>query len=716
MSFPVNYVEKLYGGWLGKIIGVVHGANIEGWSYERIEQTFGEISEYPFLFKHFAADDDINGPVFFMRALDDFDPQQITPREMGHTLLNYAAEGHGFFWWGGYGVSTEHTAYMNVKNGIPAPLSGSIEQNGKTTAEQIGGQIFSDCWGLVCPGNPAKAADLAAMMSSVTHDGDGIRGGRFIAACVASAFVNSRIEDIIADGLSVIEADSDYATMVRDVVAFYNHHPGSQWREAFSYVQEKYGYQHYEGVCHIIPNAAVIVLSMLYGQGDFSRTINICNMCGWDTDCNVGNVGAILGVLCGPDGIDRKWTEPINDFVCLSGTIGSLNLQTIPQITAYTAKLACKLHGESIDGWDHIIHDESTHYLHFELPGSTHALEWKYKGNDRIILTNTDHEAYRGKRSLQLTAPSVFTGTTFDLYFLTYAKPADFDDSRYDPDLSPTVYPGQRVEAYLKLDESVGPGLHVRLFAEDDATGRRMYSEHFILNGDWQKVSYQIPAVENVMIRKLGLEFAVSGDASLREKSFPLKWFLDEWKVYGAADYGTDFTSGRLEKWNAIHQTVSQLTYLRGIWRLEEGRLAGGHGYDIAECYTGSHGWEDYVFKAKLTPIKGEHHHLLFRVQGAMRSYAVGFAPDHTLCLYKNFEGYRKLQACSFHWENHVEYELQVSVVGSQIDIAVNGAPLLQYRDGDLPYLRGSIGFGNSHGSRTTYSYYEVRPVMKSCK
>lgn len=64
MAFPKDYMEKLYGGWLGKVIGVVHGANIEGWSYERIGQTFGEITDYPYLFKHFAADDDINGPVF----------------------------------------------------------------------------------------------------------------------------------------------------------------------------------------------------------------------------------------------------------------------------------------------------------------------------------------------------------------------------------------------------------------------------------------------------------------------------------------------------------------------------------------------------------------------------------------------------------------------------------------------------------------------------
>ncbi len=63
------------------------------------------------------------------------------------------------FWWGGYGVSTEHTAYLNLKHGIPAPQSGSIEQNGQIMAEQIGGQIFIDTWGFINPGNPHRAAD-----------------------------------------------------------------------------------------------------------------------------------------------------------------------------------------------------------------------------------------------------------------------------------------------------------------------------------------------------------------------------------------------------------------------------------------------------------------------------------------------------------------------------------------------------------------------------
>ena len=88
-------------------------------------------------------------------------------------------------------VLSEHTAYLNLTNGIPAPQSGSIQQNGAILAEQIGGQIFSDIWGLVAPNNPTLAADLAEKASSITHGGNGIYGGRFVAAMVSLAFGES---------------------------------------------------------------------------------------------------------------------------------------------------------------------------------------------------------------------------------------------------------------------------------------------------------------------------------------------------------------------------------------------------------------------------------------------------------------------------------------------------------------------------------------------
>ena len=159
--FPAEWIEKTYAGWLAKVIGIRLGAPVEGWSRRRIAETYGDQTGYLKEYRRFAADDDSNGPMFFVRALEDSGKQasELASQDVAEAILNYVPAGHGFFWWGGYGVSTEHTAYENLAAGIPAPLSGSILLNGEAAAQQIGGQIFVDTWGLVWPGDPDKAAE-----------------------------------------------------------------------------------------------------------------------------------------------------------------------------------------------------------------------------------------------------------------------------------------------------------------------------------------------------------------------------------------------------------------------------------------------------------------------------------------------------------------------------------------------------------------------------
>ena len=164
---PSDYTERVYAGVLGKIIGVYLGRPFEGWTYDRILAELGEIDYYvndrvagrpPLV----VTDDDISGTFTFLRALPDYgNCPEVTPRQIGQTWLNYLIEERTVLWWGGLGNSTEHTAYLRLKNVIAAPESGSITSNSQIVAEQIGAQIFIDGWALVCPGDPERAADLA---------------------------------------------------------------------------------------------------------------------------------------------------------------------------------------------------------------------------------------------------------------------------------------------------------------------------------------------------------------------------------------------------------------------------------------------------------------------------------------------------------------------------------------------------------------------------
>src|SRR5688572_4611752 len=119
MPIPHDYAERVYAGVLGKLIGVYLGRPFEGWTYERILRELGPINYYvherlnkPLV----VADDDISGTFTFLRALEDYGPsRELTAQQIGQTWLNYLIEERTVLWWGGMGMSTEHTAYLRLK-------------------------------------------------------------------------------------------------------------------------------------------------------------------------------------------------------------------------------------------------------------------------------------------------------------------------------------------------------------------------------------------------------------------------------------------------------------------------------------------------------------------------------------------------------------------------------------------------------------------------
>ncbi|HYJ13070.1 MAG TPA: ADP-ribosylglycohydrolase family protein, partial [Thermomicrobiales bacterium] len=159
LSSPA-YLERVYAGVLGKIIGVYLGRPFEGWSHERIVEELGEIDHYvheQFNMPLVVTDDDVAGTFSFPRALadNDFSPD-LSPAQIGDGWLNYLIDRRTVLWWGGLGVSSEHTAFLRLQSDVQAPASGSEALNGKTIAEQIGAQIFIDGWAMLFPGDPER--------------------------------------------------------------------------------------------------------------------------------------------------------------------------------------------------------------------------------------------------------------------------------------------------------------------------------------------------------------------------------------------------------------------------------------------------------------------------------------------------------------------------------------------------------------------------------
>ncbi|MFR2852526.1 ADP-ribosylglycohydrolase family protein [Hungatella sp.] len=323
----LKYREQIYAGVLGKIIGVYLGRPVEGWSYDKIRETFDEVKYYvhekvgvPLI----VADDDISGTFAFFRALEDngYD-RELPAKAFGDTWLNYIIENRTILWWGGLGRSTEHTAYLNLKNGMDAPESGAVRTNGTTLAEQIGAQIFIDAIAMACPDDPELAVSLVRKAASVSHDGIAVEAACHLAALEAMAFTEKDV-NVLLDRAGAYVQNRVLKDMIGDVRDICGRE--SDWRKVRDYLDPKYGYEVFPGCCHMIPNHAMVIAAILLGGDDFQKSISIASSAAWDTDCNAGNVGAFNGIRLGLDGINAgaDFRTPVADLMyVVTSDVGS---------------------------------------------------------------------------------------------------------------------------------------------------------------------------------------------------------------------------------------------------------------------------------------------------------------------------------------------------------------------------------------------------------
>lgn len=688
---PHDYEARVYAGWLGKCIGVRFGAPLENWTYEEIRDNLGELTFYlrEDQGKIFKPDDDTSLPMILIRALEDYGiSPDLTAQQIGQTWRNYLGDQHGTLWWGGYGVSTEHTAYLNLAAGIPAPRSGSIAQNGAALAEQIGGQIFSDIWGLIAPNNPALAAELSARSSSVSHDGAAIDGGRFIAALVSLAFSEPDPRRLIACGLDYVRPDGEYARVIRAMLDFHSRQPDN-WRAAFAQLKANFGYDRYPGVVHIIPNAGVVALALLYGAGDFSQSIRIANMCGWDTDCNVGSVGAIMGVAVGLDGIDTRWREPMNDLLITASIIGTRNILTIPQCADLFSRIGRQLAGGQAPGRPR---------YHFGYAGSTSNFQARGVKGRPIDLRQADHD---GTSALRMAIRKLVKKGEIRLFTRTYYRPQELSSNYYGATFSPLIYPGQTLRARLYLPADAPETLRAGLYAYDDNHREAQQgSAQALTPGAWHTLAYTLPPLRDACLSEVGIVLHNLGE-SWETGHVLLEWL--DWD--GGPDYETTFARERGESGG-----ISQWTRLRGYWRLEDGAY---HGSGPGECetYSGDLAWGDYTLEARLVPLIGEQHHINVRVQGALRSYAFGLAPGGRAALYRKEGQYREVAAVDFDWRHGEAYTLRLSAQGAALNASIQGggqAQALAWTDTEGPYLNGQIGLSTWNGGHTRCEWLRV--------
>lgn len=692
MEFPPDYAERVYAGVLGKIIGVYLGRPFEGWTHEQIMANLGEINYYVnnrhdiSLRNHqlVVTDDDISGTFTFLRALADYNYSlDLTPTQIGQTWLNYIIENRTILWWGGLGNSTEHTAFLRLKDGIPAPHSGSIALNGKVVAEQIGAQIFIDGWGLISPGDPALAADLARRAASVSHDGEAIYGAQVIAALVAQAFIESDLDKLIDTAVTFIPTDSMIYRLIADIRDW--HAADSQdWYSARAKLADQYGYDKYGGNCPIIPNHGLIILSLLYGQGDFQRAETIVNTCGWDTDCNAGNVGCILGVRNGLAAFDgpRDWRGPVADQLYLPTADGGRAISDAVRETDFILEAAYAIRGQK---W---IPPKGGARFHFSLLGSVQG----FRSSENLKVENTIHPTGIDRRVLTLRY-HIESNMTAAASTPTFIPTEAIEMLWYSLCASPTLYPGQTVHAALFADErnakAVGVGIQLRSYGDQDKLVTIQGPRQILLPGKTIQLEWQVPDLNGAPIVEVGV-FLSSDEPS--EGAVHLDYL--SWDGSPVVTFRRPMESGRMWKRQWVNAADFFEDEFGEAFRVIQNR---GRGLVI----TGTREWTDYSVQAHITPHLVKAFGLAIHVQGLERYYGLLLSNQNTIQLIKRLDGERVLAEKAFNWKFGQPYDLRIATKGSQIIVIVDGK-MFKVEDSNRPLLNGGIALICEEGRIST--------------
>lgn len=341
--------DRLLGAWLGRCAGCTLGKPVEGWTHDRIRRYLELAGAYPLLHYLPALEpapeglelracwpDTTRGRIRYMARDDDLD----------YTILGlHVLETHGF----GFGsrevaaewldhlpftrtYTAERVAYRNLVLGLHPPETATCRNPYR---EWIGAQIRGDIWGYVSPGNPRQAATLAFRDAAVSHTANGIYGELWSAALVAACFAAPDARSALVASLAHVPPRARLAEALRQVLDM--HASGLGWPAARDAIEARYG--HYSWV-HTINNAAVVAAGLLWGDGDFDRTVGLVVQAGWDTDSNGATAGSVYGALHGATALPSAWVDPLGDRV--HSAIAGYDNARISDLAERTLRLALR--------------------------------------------------------------------------------------------------------------------------------------------------------------------------------------------------------------------------------------------------------------------------------------------------------------------------------------------------------------------------------------
>lgn len=339
-------LDKVKGGWAGQTIGVTFGSYTEFryqgtfiQDYQSIEWHPGYVKEtmhnWPDLY------DDIYMDLTFVEVLERVGldaPVDSFARAFAYADYN--------LW------HANQAARYNILQGIKDP--GHWLNN--PHADDIDYQIEADYAGLMNPGMPNSASEISDKIGHIMNYGDGWYGGVYVGAMYSLAFVSNDIHFIVSEALKTIPEKSSFYQCIADVIKWHKQYP-NDWKQTWFELQKKHAEEVGcpEGVFHPLNidariNAAYIVLGLLYGNGNFTKTMEISTRAGQDSDCNPSSAGGILGTMMGYSQIPDYWMKGLEGSEDIDFKYTSMSLNRVYDISYRHALTMIKKNGGAIDG------------------------------------------------------------------------------------------------------------------------------------------------------------------------------------------------------------------------------------------------------------------------------------------------------------------------------------------------------------------------------
>lgn len=674
------YEKQVYTAILGKVIGVYLGRPLEGREKNYIQNRWGEITHYvhedcnvPLV----VADDDISGTLTFIRALEDSGLYEKTPDDFfGKTWLNYLIPLQTVLWWGGMSNSTEHTAYIRLCDGYSSPESGSAALNGKEVSEQIGAQIFIDAFGMVAPGNPVLAAELAGKAARVSHDGEAVYAAQVVAGMVSIAFEEKDMDTILDKAIQLIPEDSLIAQIHKDVRAWAKQYP--DWNDTFDEIDRKYGYKIYGGNCHVVPNHAIMVMAWAYAKNDFFKAMSIINTAGWDTDCNAANVGSVSALVAGLENLDKvvDFQTPFADQLLIPTADGTRSISDVLEHALFIAGI-----GRKVMKMESIPAPKQGARYHFEMPRALHGFmpdnSSTVTRNNSAIKNIAAPEDFLGERCMEYCFR---TSSGCISRIATPLMPLSMVASSYQVPFTPSIYSNNTLSLKGKLGTSTGA---LRMFLKL-ADGTMIYSDPAQGNDQGTFTIQWTPQFHGIAA-ELGLE-RTSAEAVEGKDLIDCISISGTSKVCFPAGE-QDFT-GYLSSMSGMRPGFSN-DKLPGtryfISNTQEGSLI-----------TGDRTWGDLNLEAQFVIHAADRSGLLFHYQGLQRWHGVLFNRNK-IQLIRRFYGESVLAETDFAWQENIPMQIVIRCCNSKITVCLDGKEILSAQD-DI-FTCGGAGVYVHHGT-----------------